>query len=159
MNRVDVLCLSCDKSYMKSNGSPLICPYCCSGQFKELREYKSEQAMPSTNVETRTSERLRKFDTMAATITKVRGHEYQHPSVDFAKVNELKACVQNCRDPLVRHVLEMLCLKMARLIHNPSHLDSWIDIAGYARCGVMVSEPNQGEVAMGIAMQAAKERQ
>lgn len=85
--------------------------------------------------------RLKKFDTLTATITQDRGKEYQHPSVDFAKAQDLKACVQNCTDPLVRHTLEMICLKIARLVHNPSHLDSWIDIAGYARCGVMVTEP------------------
>lgn len=87
------------------------------------------------------SERLQTFDTLSAKITQTRGKEYQHPSIDFAKANELKHCVRNCADPLVKHVLEMLCLKMARLIHNPSHLDSWIDIAGYARCGVMVTDP------------------
>lgn len=87
--------------------------------------------------------RLDHFDTVTATITQDRGRDYQHPSIDFAKANELKACVQNCKDPLVRHTLEMICLKMARLIHNPSHLDSWIDIAGYARCGVMVTDPKE----------------
>lgn len=89
--------------------------------------------------------RLDQFDKITATITTVRGKEYQHPSVDFAKANALKACVQNCTDPLVKHVLEMLCLKIARLTHNPSHLDSWIDIAGYARCGVMVTDPKPKE--------------
>lgn len=89
--------------------------------------------------------RLEEFDRITATITQERGKNYSHPKVDFAKANELKAAVQACQDPLVRHVLEMLCLKMARLVHNPGHLDSWIDIAGYARCGVMVTEPGTKE--------------
>jgi hypothetical protein len=89
----------------------------------------------------RCSKRLEEFDRIAATITQVRGKDYQHPKVDFAKAAALKELVQDCKDPLTRHVLEMLCLKMARLVHNPQHLDSWIDIAGYARCGVMVTDP------------------
>lgn len=29
----------------------------------------------------------------------------------------------------------MICLKMARLKTTPSHLDTWVDVAGYAACG------------------------
>jgi len=37
-------------------------------------------------------------------------------------------------DPLVRHALEMICVKNgARLIQPPNHLDSAIDIAGFTR--------------------------
>lgn len=36
----------------------------------------------------------------------------------------------------VTDVSLMMCLlKVARLKGNPTHLDSWIDIAGYAACG------------------------
>lgn len=31
----------------------------------------------------------------------------------------------------------MICVKIARLIQSPDHLDSWVDIAGYARVAVM----------------------
>ena len=31
--------------------------------------------------------------------------------------------------------LLMILLKVARATKNPKHLDSWIDIAGYAACG------------------------
>lgn len=29
----------------------------------------------------------------------------------------------------------MLLMKVARLVHDPYHDDSWVDIAGYAACG------------------------
>lgn len=29
----------------------------------------------------------------------------------------------------------MILMKVARLMHQPNHKDSWIDVAGYAACG------------------------
>lgn len=34
----------------------------------------------------------------------------------------------------------MVLMKVARLIETPEHLDSWIDIAGYAACGAELVE-------------------
>jgi len=31
----------------------------------------------------------------------------------------------------------MICLKLSRLQNTPDHLDSYVDIVGYARCGVL----------------------
>lgn len=87
------------------------------------------------------SDRLDKFDTVTKTVVDERGAVYAHPSIDFDRAARLKAVVAECEDPLARHALEMLCVKMARLINTPDHLDSWVDIAGYARTGVMVTDP------------------
>lgn len=84
--------------------------------------------------------RLEQFDAAARKVTEDRGAVYGHPKDDFRRATALKAVVAECPDPLVRHVLEMICVKMARLIHTPDHLDSFIDIAGYARTGVMVTD-------------------
>jgi hypothetical protein len=37
----------------------------------------------------------------------------------------------------------MMCalLKIARLEHQPNHLDSWVDLAGYAACGGELTSP------------------
>lgn len=36
--------------------------------------------------------------------------------------------------PDARESMDMICTKLSRLVHgDPSHLDSWDDIAGYAR--------------------------
>lgn len=86
------------------------------------------------------SERLAKFNATVAGVTDERGAVYGHPKIDFGRAAELKATVSECPDPLARHALEMICVKIARLIQTPNHLDSWVDIAGYARTGVMVTE-------------------
>lgn len=35
----------------------------------------------------------------------------------------------------------MILMKVARLEESPAHLDSWVDIAGYAACGAEVCAP------------------
>lgn len=86
------------------------------------------------------SQRLEVFDTTIKDVTKTRGEAYGHPASNFKRIDELKKIVADCKDPLARHALEMICVKVARLIETPTHLDSWIDIAGYARTGVMVTD-------------------
>lgn len=83
------------------------------------------------------------FDQALADITDRRGAVYGHPAVDFTRAAAIKAVVAECKDPLIRHVLEMIAVKMCRLIETPSHLDSLIDIAGYARTGVMCLDRQQ----------------
>ena len=80
---------------------------------------------------------LQTYDEQVATITKDRGAIYNHPAIDFARAVQIKDAVKDCPNPLARHVLEMLAVKMARLTTSPDHLDSWVDIAGYARTAVM----------------------
>ncbi len=83
---------------------------------------------------------LEAFDVAMAqgAITQERGQVYDHPRNDFDRIAKLTAALPECSDPRVAHILRMLCIKMCRLSHHPEHLDSWIDIAGYARTGVMV---------------------
>ncbi len=86
------------------------------------------------------SERLKQFDAAAGLVVDARRSVYGHPLVDFDRVARLKAVVAECPDPLARHALEMICVKIARLIQTPDHLDSWVDVMGYARTGVMVTD-------------------
>lgn len=39
--------------------------------------------------------------------------------------------------------LMMACMKIARLQGNPAHVDSWLDLAGYATAGYDVSVPDR----------------
>jgi hypothetical protein len=84
--------------------------------------------------------RLQQFDEAIKSVTDERGKNYGHPSRNFRRAAALQAVVEECRDPLARVALANIVAKVARLIETPDHLDSWVDIAGYARCGVMVTE-------------------
>ena len=37
-------------------------------------------------------------------------------------------------------VMCMTCLKVARLMETPEHVDSWVDIAGYGACGAEIAD-------------------
>jgi hypothetical protein len=78
------------------------------------------------------------FDADIKSITVDRGATYAHPFKDFRRVAAIKAVLSECPDPVLRHALEMIAVKMARLVHSPEHYDSWLDIAGYVRCALMV---------------------
>lgn len=73
-------------------------------------------------------------------VTHERGEDYGHPFDDFSRSVQIKDALKDCPLPVLRHVLEMIGVKMARAVNDPYKLDTWIDIAGYARCAVMILE-------------------
>lgn len=85
--------------------------------------------------------KLSEFDRAFSSVNQDRGKIYGHPFYGFTRAQCLMDCIKDCPNPQVRHALMMICVKMARLAVAPDHLDSWIDIAGYARTGVMCLEP------------------
>lgn len=78
------------------------------------------------------------FDTAIQSVTVDRGEKYGHPSDDFARVAHMAQAIEACRDPRIKHVLYMLLVKISRLVESPDHMDSLIDISGYARTAAMV---------------------
>lgn len=92
------------------------------------------------------SERTQDFDIALTRVTQNRGKIYGHPRDDFARVAKLKSALPQFKDDKVRHIAEMICVKLCRLAETPDHLDSWIDIAGYARTGVMVTDYNDQSI-------------
>lgn len=81
---------------------------------------------------------LQKFDTEIATITQRRGDVYGDPTDDFNKAADLMAHFDHIEPKALRHALRMICVKLARITTTPDHLDSYVDIVGYARTAVMV---------------------
>lgn len=72
-----------------------------------------------------------------------RDKDYGTPEDSFGLIAELwakalKPCVPEGTDVCILPetvALMMALLKVARLIKSPEHLDSWVDLAGYAACG------------------------
>ena len=82
--------------------------------------------------------KLEQFNKAIVTVNDERGAVYDHPFDDFGRADLIKSAVAHCGNARIRHVLEMIGLKLVRLAKTPDHMDSWIDIAGYARTGVMI---------------------
>jgi hypothetical protein len=90
--------------------------------------------------------KLDHFDTqLQGLVNADRMKDYGHPADHFAKSAALKAELfkDYTGDASVRHAMEMIVDKLVRLSHSPFHLDSWIDVAGYARTAVMVIDRNE----------------
>lgn len=83
---------------------------------------------------------LDKFDAEIKTITERRGEVYGHPAKDFSIAADLMRHFDHVEPPALRHALRMICVKLARLATTPTHLDSYVDIVGYARTAVMVMD-------------------
>ena len=89
---------------------------------------------------------LDQFDAAYRSVTLDRREIYGRPRDTYRRIAAMRAIVDECPDVEIREILGMIVTKVVRLIQTPSHLDSWIDIAGYSRCGVMLlddREPKQ----------------
>lgn len=89
---------------------------------------------------------LEEFDEAIANITKVRGEVYGHPADNFRDVRRLIEALPPFQDKRIQHAAEMICIKLCRAAQTPSHVDSWVDIAGYSRTAVMIIDrDHEGE--------------
>jgi len=73
------------------------------------------------------------FDTAIQSITQERGETYGNPAQTFRAIAHMQAIIGHCPDAAVRHALNMIIVKIVRLAETPNHIDSVIDIGGYAR--------------------------
>lgn len=69
-----------------------------------------------------------------------RQEHYGTPENNFARIAALWNDYLGIQDPFVALSASdvaamMILLKIARTRSDPKHLDSWVDIAGYASCG------------------------
>jgi hypothetical protein len=88
---------------------------------------------------------LAEYDQAVAKVTQVRGNDYGRPSDNFRRLSAMRAIIDECPDAVLREVLHMEAVKICRLIETPDHLDSWVDVAGYARVGVMILEERDSD--------------
>jgi hypothetical protein len=90
---------------------------------------------------------LSQFDSACQSVTLDRREIYGKPQDTYRRIAAMRAIVDECPDSEIREILGMIVTKVVRLVQTPTHLDSWIDIAGYSRCGVMLLDDRQSEQA------------
>lgn len=79
------------------------------------------------------------LDAAAACVTQDRATVYGGPEDSFAIIADLWSVYWQAvgRANFEPHDVALMLglLKVARLVRNPKHADSWVDLAGYAACG------------------------
>jgi len=75
----------------------------------------------------------------AASVVAGRRSTYGQPSDLFEDVAKRWSLILGAEVTPAQAILCLIDLKVARLVHDPRHLDSITDIAGYAGCLVEVS--------------------
>lgn len=80
-----------------------------------------------------------------AAVNGARNESYDEPENNFRRISLLWSAYLGWEitptDVAVMNILQ----KVGRLMHTPNHVDSWVDIAGYAACGADVATPTKEE--------------
>lgn len=80
------------------------------------------------------------LDEAKATVLGSRTQQYAPPDRDFHNIANIWSVILGTNVSSAQVALCMIALKISRLMHSPSHSDSWTDIAGYAACGFEVTQ-------------------
>ena len=75
-----------------------------------------------------------------AAVNGPRNVDYGHPRENIERIRERWSQVLGMHLTAQQVCLMMIDLKCARLVNDPAHYDSWMDIAGYVRVMEMTSE-------------------
>ena len=75
-----------------------------------------------------------------AAVNGERNESYDEPEDNFGRTAQLWSAYLTVNITPVDVAVLMVLIKVARLMHTPGHVDSWVDIAGYAACGADVSQ-------------------
>jgi hypothetical protein len=75
------------------------------------------------------------LDLAATAVLSDRNNTYGEPEDNFARIANLWASYYGMPFTCENVAIMQLLVKVARLARTPAHLDSWVDIAGYAACG------------------------
>lgn len=73
----------------------------------------------------------------AKTVTD-RGANYGTPAENFERIAVLWTALLGHEVSATQVAMMMAAVKMARLCADEKHMDSWVDIAGYAACGAEI---------------------
>jgi hypothetical protein len=81
--------------------------------------------------------RIGQFDQAAETIGHDRTEDYGDPALSFIRIAKMWSAIVGAPITAQQVAHMMIALKISRLQQQPDHLDSYIDIVGYARCAVL----------------------
>jgi len=73
-----------------------------------------------------------------------RNNQYGPPDADFKRTASMWSALFGRTFTSHEVALAMICLKLSRLSWSEDKRDSWVDVAGYARCGWMCVEAGLG---------------
>lgn len=120
-----------------------------SGEFVEgLEEAVKKGNKVQTDIGSYTALSKRPIDVFDAAmqsgkIISERAKEYGEPIANMDQIAAMSAEISHCVDTSIRFCLQMIIMKLARLSSNPNHVDSAVDIAGYARIIAQLQTRNQ----------------
>ena len=81
--------------------------------------------------------RIAQFDEAAETIGHDRYSDYGDPVESFNRIALMWSAIAGADIGPHQVAHMMIALKLSRLQADPTHLDSLVDIVGYARCAVL----------------------
>jgi len=90
---------------------------------------------------------MNRHETLTAAADLVHGErqkDYGTPQVNFARIAELWSPIFGGTVKPGEVALALAQLKIARLIHTPTHADSWVDAAGYIAIGAELETETEG---------------
>lgn len=75
------------------------------------------------------------LETAGQAVNGSRNEDYGEPFDDFSRVAQLWTAAFDKLFAPEDVAKALILLKIGRLCETPGHVDSWVDIAGYAACG------------------------
>ena len=96
--------------------------------------------IPQTIIDPTSNARARCLAKAAGAVLKQRNANYGAPEDNFKNIADLWAVYKGV--PFSRADVAVMTglIKVSRLMHSPTHEDSWVDLAGYAACGLASAE-------------------
>lgn len=98
---------------------------------------------PYTNPPKAHTSPLQDYDSAVAKINDDRGSTYGHPAINFQRIADLWKVVLGHEVTTLQVAQMMRLVKEARLVQTPGHVDTLVDIAGYARTSAMILDHSQ----------------
>ena len=144
MNQKEILCaleICADGDFSDCEICPLaVVPDCMNKLFQEARDYilsLLEKPAVDARQESEPWTRKRVLSEAEKCVCGQREQDYGTPEDSFQKIGTFWTAYLNYAVKIdAEDVAAMMALlKIARIAENPQHMDSWVDLAGYAACG------------------------